>query len=146
MFSTKASIHLAKRLHWIIFVFQIEQSETGIACGACLLTDWDEMCNLYRGLSMDASYQVSYYLTKWLQKRRFLEIDQSEASITYGGHVCKANRDNMSKFHRGPGIDASYEVSIHLAKRFQRRILRNQPIRKRNCLWRPRLLPEQDAM
>jgi hypothetical protein len=27
----------------------------------------------------------------------------------------------MSKFHRGPSIDASYQVWVHLAKRFQRR-------------------------
>ena len=31
------------------------------------------------------------------------------------------NRDEMSKFHRGPSIDASYQVWVHLAKRFQRR-------------------------
>jgi hypothetical protein len=27
----------------------------------------------------------------------------------------------MSNFHRGPFIDVSYQVSVHLAKRFQRR-------------------------
>jgi hypothetical protein len=27
----------------------------------------------------------------------------------------------MSSFHRGPSIDASYKVSVHLAKRFQRK-------------------------
>jgi hypothetical protein len=32
----------------------------------CLLTDWDEMSNLYRGPSIDSSYQVSVYLEKWL--------------------------------------------------------------------------------
>jgi hypothetical protein len=29
--------------------------------------------------------------------------------------------DEMSKCYRGPSIDASYQVSVHLAKRFQRR-------------------------
>ena len=29
-----------------------------------LLTDWDEMSNLYRGPSIDASYQVSDHLVK----------------------------------------------------------------------------------
>jgi hypothetical protein len=29
--------------------------------------------------------------------------------------------DEMSKLYRGPAIDASYQVSVHLAKRFQRR-------------------------
>ena len=31
------------------------------------------------------------------------------------------NRDKMSNFYRGPSIDASYQVSVHLAKWFQRR-------------------------
>ena len=31
------------------------------------------------------------------------------------------NRAEMSNLYRGPSIDASYQVSIHLAKRFQRR-------------------------
>jgi hypothetical protein len=31
------------------------------------------------------------------------------------------NRDEMSNLYRGPSIDASYEVSVHFAKRFQRR-------------------------
>ena len=31
------------------------------------------------------------------------------------------DRDGMSKLYRGPSIDASYHVSDHLAKRFQRR-------------------------
>jgi hypothetical protein len=36
------------------------------------------MSNLYRGPSIDASYQVSVHLVKWFQRRRFLEINQSE--------------------------------------------------------------------
>ena len=47
----------------------------------CLLTDRDEMSNLYRGPSIDASYQVSVHLAKQFQKRRFLKIGQSETRI-----------------------------------------------------------------
>jgi hypothetical protein len=39
----------------------------------CLLTDRDEISNLYREPSMDTSYQVSVQLAK--QGRRILEID-----------------------------------------------------------------------
>jgi hypothetical protein len=46
------------------------------------------MGNLYRGPSKDASYQVSDHLAKQFQRRRFLEIDQSETRIACGGHVC----------------------------------------------------------
>ena len=54
----------------------------------CLLMDRDRMSNLYRGPSIDASYQVSVHLDMWFQGRRFLEIDQSETRIACGGHVC----------------------------------------------------------
>jgi hypothetical protein len=53
-----------------------------------LLTDQDEISILARGPSIDASYQVSVHLAKQFQRRRFLEIDQSEKIIACGGHVC----------------------------------------------------------
>ena len=33
------------------------------------------------------------------------------------------DRDEMSILYRGPSIDASYHISVHLAVRFQRRFL-----------------------
>ena len=36
----------------------------------CLLMDWDEMCKLSKGPSIDASYQVSVHLAKGFQRRR----------------------------------------------------------------------------
>ena len=48
---------------------------------SCLLTDWDEMSKIYRGPSIDASYQVSVHLAKRFQRKRFLKIDQSETRI-----------------------------------------------------------------
>jgi N-acetylglutamate synthase-like GNAT family acetyltransferase len=53
-----------------------------------LLTDWEEMSNIYRGPSIDASYQVVVHLAKWFQRRGFKKIDQSETRIAFGGHVC----------------------------------------------------------
>ena len=53
----------------------------------------------------------------------------------------------MSNIYREPAIDASYQVSVHLAKRFQRRrVYKNIPIRNKNCLWRPCLLMDRDEM
>jgi hypothetical protein len=49
----------------------------------------NEYRNLYRGPSIDASYQVSDHLNKRFQRRRFLEINQSETRIACGGHVCQ---------------------------------------------------------
>jgi hypothetical protein len=36
----------------------------------------------------------------------------------------------MSNLYRGPAIDASYQVSVHLAKRFQRRRLKKSANQK----------------
>jgi hypothetical protein len=47
------------------------------------------MRNLYRGPSIDASYPVSDHLAKRFQRRRFLEINQSETRMACSGHVCK---------------------------------------------------------
>jgi hypothetical protein len=50
------------------------------------------MYNLYRGPSIDASYQVSVYLAKCFKRKKFLEIDHQETRITNGGHVCQQLR------------------------------------------------------
>jgi hypothetical protein len=82
--------------------------------------DWDEMSKLYRGPPIDAFYQVSVHLAKRFQRRRILKISQSETSRLWWPCLL-TDRDEMSKLYRGPSIDASYHVSVHLAKWFQRR-------------------------
>jgi hypothetical protein len=49
----------------------------------------DEMSNLYREPSIDASYQVSVHLVKRFQRRRFSNIGQSQTRMACGGYVCK---------------------------------------------------------
>jgi hypothetical protein len=129
------------------------------------------MSNLYRGPSIDASYQVSVHLATWFQRRRFKKIDnqkqelpvvamfvngsgQNVQSLERTAHRCflpsfgsfgqmvseknfknqpirnkcrlwrsclSTDRDEMTNRYIGPSIDASYQVSVHLAKRFQRK-------------------------
>ena len=58
------------------------------------------------------------------------------------------DRDEMSKPYRGPSIDASYQVSVHLAKGFQRRRLKCEVNRRwtpsdgksSHCLWQGELM------
>jgi hypothetical protein len=38
------------------------------------------------------------------------------------------DRDEMSNLYRGPSIDASYQVSLHLAEGFQRRSLKSEKL------------------
>jgi hypothetical protein len=55
------------------------------------------MSNLYREPSIDASYQVSIQLAKQFLRKRFLEIDRSEARIACGSHVCSRKQYFLSK-------------------------------------------------
>jgi hypothetical protein len=102
------------------------------------------MSNLYRGPSKDASYQVSIHLAK-LQRRRFFRNQPIRNKNCLWWPCLLMDRDEMSNLYRGPAIDASFQVSFHLAMWFQRRrFFRNQPIRNKNCLWWPCLLTDRD--
>ena len=72
------------------------------------------MSNLYRGPSIDASYQVSIHLAKRFLRRRFKKIGQSETRIAKNclwWPCLLMDRDEMSNLYRRPSIDASYQVS-----------------------------------
>ena len=49
-----------------------QKQESPVA--AMFVTDRDGMCNLYRGPSIDASYQVSDHLAKRFQRKRFVNL------------------------------------------------------------------------
>ena len=55
---------------------------------------------------------------------------------------------SLRKLNTQPSIhvDDSYQVSIHLARQFQRRFFRYRPIRNKNCLWWSCLLTDRDEM
>jgi Zn-finger protein len=197
--SYQVSIHLARRFQRIRFFRNQPIRNKNCLWWPCLLTDRNEISNLYRGPSKDASYQISIHLTKRLQRRLFLNqpirnkiclwqpcliTDRDEKSNlcrrpaidasyqiwigSFGQLVSEekifknqpirnknclwwpcllTDRNKMSNLYRGPSKDASYQVSVHFAKRFQRRIFfRNQPIRNKNCLWWPCLLTDRNKM
>ena len=50
---------------------KITNQKKELPAAALLLTDRDEMCNLYRGPYIYAFYHVSVHLAKQLHKRRF---------------------------------------------------------------------------
>jgi hypothetical protein len=87
----------------------------------CLLTNRDEMSNLYRGPSKDAPYQVSIHLAKRFQRRRIFRNQPIRNKNGLWRPCLLTDRDKISNLYRTPAIDAFYQVSVHFAKRFQRR-------------------------
>jgi hypothetical protein len=111
-----------------------------------LLMDRDEMSNLYRGSPIDASYQVSVHFAKRFQRRRFFRNQPIRNKNCLWWPCLLTDRYEMSNLNRGSSIDASYQLSVHLVKQFQEKNFKNQPIRYKNCLWRPHLLTNRDEM
>ena len=83
----------------------------GWACVAHLSFCFDE--TVYRTFH-GASYQVLVHLAKRFHQRRFfLEITNQKQKLSMVAMFVNAWGRNA---HRGPSIDASYQVSVHLAK------------------------------
>ena len=87
----------------------------------CLLMNRDEMSNLYRRLSKDALYQVSIQFAKPFQRRGFFRNQPIRNKNCLWRPRLLTDQDKISSLYREPSINASYQVSVHLDKRFQRR-------------------------
>ena len=105
------------------------------------------MSKLYRGPSIDASYQVSYYLAKRFQRKSCFEksTNKKQELPMMAMFVNRSKRNELfpqRNFHRcflpcfGPFGQAVSE----------QKIFRNRPIRNKNCLWWQCLLMDRDKM
>jgi hypothetical protein len=65
-----------------------------------LLTDQDEISNLYRGPSIAASYQVSVHLANRFQRRRFKKIGQSETRLLVAAMFVNGSGQNEQSLHK----------------------------------------------
>jgi hypothetical protein len=82
----------------------------------------------------------------WFQRRLFRNWPIRNKNCLWRPCLL-TDQDEMSNCYKGPFVDASYQVWVHLTMWFQRRkVFRNWPIRNKNCLWRPCLLTDQDEM
>ena len=97
--------------------------------------------------TIGASYQISVHLATQFQRRKLFRNRPNRNKKCLWWPCLLTDQDYISILYRGPSIYASYQVSVHLAKCFQRRIFfRNQPIRNKNCLWWPCLLTDWDKI
>ena len=83
--------------------------------------DQDEMSNHYRGPSIDASYQVSYHSAKRFQMKSCFRNRPIRNKNYLRRPYLLTDQNGMSNSYRGPSIDASYQISVPLAKLFQSR-------------------------
>ena len=84
------------------------RGSVGWACVAHLSFCFEE--TLYRTFHISVS-----------EEKIFLEITRNKHCLWWP--CLLMDRDEMSNRYRGPSIDPSYQVLVHLAKRFQRRLL-----------------------
>jgi hypothetical protein len=93
--SYQVSVHLVRQFQRRRFFRYRPIRNKNCLWWPCLLTDWDEMSNLYRGHSIDASCHVSVNLAKLFQRKRFKKIGQSEARIACGGPCLVVDHNKM---------------------------------------------------
>jgi hypothetical protein len=79
------------------------------------------MSSLYRGPSKDASYQISIHFGQVDTEKNFFRNQPIRNKNCLWWPCLLTDRGEMSNLYRGIAIDASYQVSVHLAKRFQRK-------------------------
>ena len=85
--------------------------------------DRDKLSNLYRGPPIDDTYQSFGSFGQAVSEKIFKNRPIRNKNCLWRPCLVM-DRDEMSKLYRGPSIDASYQVSVHLAKGFQKRRLK----------------------
>jgi hypothetical protein len=78
---------------------------------SCLLMDQDEMSNLNRELSIDASYQVSVQLTKLFQTST--NVESKKSANQKQEPLCQMNRNLVGCIYGRSFIKIAHFIPIH---------------------------------
>ena len=103
-------------------------------CWPCLLTNRDKMSNLYRGPYNDASYQISVYLGKQFQGRRFFQKSTNrKQEWPVGAMFVNGSGQNEPSLQRT--FHKCFLPSLgSCGQAVSEKIFKNRPIRNNNCL------------
>jgi hypothetical protein len=138
-------VHLAKRLQRRRFFRNQLIRNKNCLWWPCLLTDWDKMSNLYKRTFHRCFLPSFGSFGQAVSEEKIFRNWSIRNKNCLWWSCLLMDQDGMSNLFRGPSIDASYQVSDHLAMWFQRRrFLEIRPIRNKNRLWWPCLLMESE--
>jgi hypothetical protein len=135
------SVHLAKQFQRRFL--EIDQTETRIACGGHVCQQIRTKCaNIiedYWLISIKASLKPLCQMTRNLVGSIYVRSSIQIANfVPIHLQTWSTDRDEISNLYRGPSIDISCKLSVHLAKHFQRRrFLKFQPMRTHYGPWQP---------
>ena len=82
---------------------------------------WAEPVSLTFHSALRKLNTVSVHMAKQFQRRRFFRNRPKRNKNCMWWPCLLTDRNEMSNLHRGHSTDDPYQVSIHLAKQFQRR-------------------------
>ena len=101
-----------------------------------LLTDQDEISNLYRGPSGRCFLPSFGWFDQAVSEEKIFRNRPIRKKNCLWGPYLVTNQEEVSILYTRPSMGASNQVSVHLANRFQRRrFFRNRPIKNKNCQW-----------
>ena len=140
------SVHLVKQFQKRRFLRNQPIRNKNCLWWPCLLTNWAEMSNLYRGPPIDTSYQVSVHLPKRFQRRFFQKSTNQKKELSVSAMFVNGSGQNVHSLQRTfhkcflPCFGSFYQAVS------EKKIKKNQPIRNKSRLWRPYLLMDRDKM
>ena len=121
--SYQGLVHLGKRFQRTRFFRNQSIRNKNCLWWPCLLTDWDKMSNLYTRTCHRCFLPSFGSFGHAVSEEKIFRNRPIRNKNRLWWPCLLMDRDVMSNLYRGPPIDASYQVSVHLAKRFQKRRL-----------------------